>query len=396
MNNDFNPNNFGSNNENYNATQNQNNDFNANSQFAQNSQPNVGNSFCNNCGNQLQPGEKFCTKCGADVTQDTDVRCEQCGAIVPKGTNFCNACGAPVNKTQKAFCQFCGEKYDEGEAFCKKCGNKITQNNFFGNFAGTKPAGGTKKNDMLIKDFSNPITRFSIISIALVVLMFIFAFTTTFSFKMSLNKRELKEQLSEQYDSDEIDEMLEKYEENIEDTLEESEEELNDEAEMNHFKPFDMLDDKDYDEMIESLEESIEDAEDYLDKDELKSMKKLLRDIKFDRAFSIIASIVNVIAFIGMLALLILPLVNVPVKFKIAPKLPIIYAVYSLVYTIIIILLSNSLFTDLMGAMGNGYGKVMSVTTWLSVTGWIYVALAVALIVVSVLTNKKRKELKMD
>lgn len=372
MNNDFNPNNFGSNNENYNSTQNQNNDFNTNSQFAQNSQPNAGNSFCNNCGNQIQPGEKFCTKCGADVTQDTNVHCEQCGAILPKGTNFCNACGAPVNKTQKAFCQFCGEKYDKGEAFCKKCGNKITQNNFFGNFTGTTPA----KNDMLIKDFSNPITRFSIISIALVVLMFIFAFTTTFSFKASIDTSDLDENVSKYIDED----YIKKAEDEINKNLNDEDNKL----EMNLFKPFDMLDDKEYDDIIEELEDS--DKDDY---------NKLGRDMKFNRTFGIIASIVNVIAFIGMLALLILPLINIPVKFKFAPILPFIYAVCSLVYTMITIFLSNSLFSNLIEVMGGSMmgGVSVKIGAWLSVTGWIYVALAVALIVVSQIMNKKKAEM---
>ena len=380
MNNDFNPNNFGSNNENYNSTQNQNNDFSTNSQFAQNSQPNAGNSFCNNCGNQIQPGEKFCTKCGADVTQDTNVHCEQCGTIVPKGTNFCNACGAPVNKTQKAFCQFCGEKYDKGEVFCKKCGNKITQNNFFGNFAGANPAGGAKKNDMLIKDFSNPITRFSIISIALVVLMFIFAFTTTFSFKASIDTSDLDEDVSKYIDEADIKEA----ENEINKSLNNEDNKL----EMNLFRPFDMLDD---DEELGGIIEEFEDS----DKDDYN---KLAREMKFDRTFGIIASIVNVIAFIGMLALLILPLINIPVKFKLAPILPFIYAVCSLVYTMITIFISNSLFSNLINVTtGSMMGGVsIKIGAWLSVTGWIYVALAVALIVVSKILNKKKAEMNQN
>ena len=131
MNNDYNPNNLGSSNVDYNATmsfdsapQEPTNNFTENA--APIEQPTVGGNFCNNCGNKIQPGEKFCTKCGTNLVQAENLRCEQCGTPIMAGANFCNACGASVNKTQKMFCQFCGEKYEEGEIFCKNCGNILT------------------------------------------------------------------------------------------------------------------------------------------------------------------------------------------------------------------------------------------------------------------------------
>ena len=82
--------------------------------------------FCNNCGNQLQEGQRFCAKCGAEAAQAAPAVCEKCGAELVEGAKFCNVCGTAVAGQKSMFCQFCGQKFEEGETFCGKCGNKLS------------------------------------------------------------------------------------------------------------------------------------------------------------------------------------------------------------------------------------------------------------------------------
>ncbi len=77
--------------------------------------------FCQNCGEQLQPGAKFCTNCGTPIgqTENTNTstnfndastkkqeyvgtirKCPSCGAEVPAFAVTCPACGHELNDTK--------------------------------------------------------------------------------------------------------------------------------------------------------------------------------------------------------------------------------------------------------------------------------------------------------
>jgi len=81
--------------------------------------------FCNNCGSQLQDGQRFCANCGAEQPQTAPAVCEKCGNKIVEGAKFCNVCGTPVAGKKAMFCPYCGQKFEEGETFCAKCGNKL-------------------------------------------------------------------------------------------------------------------------------------------------------------------------------------------------------------------------------------------------------------------------------
>lgn len=55
--------------------------------------------FCNNCGNQINEGEKFCTQCGTPVPQER--LCPSCQAKLPDGAIFCGQCGTKVGEAPK-------------------------------------------------------------------------------------------------------------------------------------------------------------------------------------------------------------------------------------------------------------------------------------------------------
>ena len=343
MNNNFNPNNFGSNNGNSTATQSQNSDFNANTQFAQQSQQNSGNSFCNNCGSKIQAGQKFCVKCGTQINQSETVHCEKCGATVPNGTNFCNACGAPINKTQKMFCQFCGEKYEEGQTFCKKCGNKITKsNNIIENFtnfkstntqsANTKSAKPNYKNanasGALINDLSHPVTKYHLIMLGIVLLMFIFSFIPAFSFEVEVLG------MSNKKVNDTVDEFIP----------------------INIMSPFAFV-------------------EDYTEFDD---------DLESVATFSAIIATIQTAAFIFTFAVLLLPLIKPTNKGGLSKVIPIIFSICAVLYTWAL----TGLFGPMLGDASSGIAKAS-----LNFAGWMYIILAVALFVTTILANKKKKEL---
>lgn len=46
---------------------------------------------CNNCGHQLNEGDKFCSQCGTPVPQEK--RCSKCQAILADDDIFCSQCG---------------------------------------------------------------------------------------------------------------------------------------------------------------------------------------------------------------------------------------------------------------------------------------------------------------
>ena len=374
MNNDYNPNNLGSSNVDYNATmsfdsapQEPTNNFTENA--APIEQPTVGGNFCNNCGNKIQPGEKFCTKCGTNLVQAENLRCEQCGTPIMAGANFCNACGASVNKTQKMFCQFCGEKYEEGEIFCKNCGNKITKSEgFFGGFTSTTANGASHSSALPIQKMSSRVKTLNFIAIGLVVLMFIFSLLPAFTlkFKMDVDKDKLTKEERKQ----------------IEEILEEGNETLNDEFEMNIFHPYKTLNEDD--ETADGIE-ALQDSTD-------KKMSKLGDKLSLSATLSVVFAIVQAIAFVGMLALLILPLVK-PVEIKILSILPIIFSACAIIYSVAIIFWTNGLFKDVIKILGLGDIGVgfEGINTYFSITGYIYLALAVALCVVTIITNVKKK-----
>ena len=377
MNNDYNPNNLGSSNVDYNATmsfdsapQEPTNNFTENA--APIEQPTVGGNFCNNCGNKIQPGEKFCTKCGTNLVQAENLRCEQCGTPIMAGANFCNACGASVNKTQKMFCQFCGEKYEEGEIFCKNCGNKITKSEgFFGGFTSTTANGASHASALPIQKMSSRVKTLNFIAIGLVVLMFIFSLLPAFTLKLNVDLGKNK------------DELTKEERKQIEETLEEANETLNDEFEMNIFHPYKTLNEDD------ETADGIERLQDSTD----KKMSKLGDKLSLSATLSVVFAIVQAIAFVGMLALLILPLVK-PVEIKILSILPIIFSACAIIYSVAIIFWTNGIFEDLMKILGDAVnldGYKSTINTYFSITGYIYLALAVGLCIVSILTNVKTK-----
>lgn len=58
---------------------------------------------CNNCGADVEPGQKFCINCGSkieqpaeSVSETTDKFCVNCGAELVPGAKFCVNCGAHV------------------------------------------------------------------------------------------------------------------------------------------------------------------------------------------------------------------------------------------------------------------------------------------------------------
>lgn len=56
--------------------------------------------FCQNCGVQLEPGEKFCHQCGAQVTdavEEVNTVCPKCGTAVEAGEKFCPSCGTALS-----------------------------------------------------------------------------------------------------------------------------------------------------------------------------------------------------------------------------------------------------------------------------------------------------------
>ena len=339
MNNDFNPNNSNSFNGNSTTTENPNNNFNANTQ-----QPNFGVTFCNNCGNQIQEGQKFCVKCGTPVNQSENTRCEKCGATVPNGTNFCNACGAPISKTQKMFCQFCGEKYEEGQTFCKKCGNKVVKSNIIENFTNIKStnaqsasAKSTKPNynrakapGVLLNDLSHPITKFHLIMVGIVVLMFIFSFLPAFSFDVEVFGLSSSK----------------------------ANKAVNDEVTINIMSPFACV-------------------EDYKDAGD---------DFEMVAGLTAVIATIQTAAFVVTFLVLFLPLIKPTTKSGLSKVIPIVFSICAVLYTWAL----TGMFGPLMGDVSDG-----SVTASLNFAGWMYIILAIALFVTTILANKKKKELSV-
>ena len=82
--------------------------------------------FCNNCGNQLQDGQRFCSKCGKEHAPAEAITCPACGSTVDAGAKFCNHCGAPVQGEEKEFCPHCGRPMQENTS-SGRVQTKITQ-----------------------------------------------------------------------------------------------------------------------------------------------------------------------------------------------------------------------------------------------------------------------------
>lgn len=91
--------------------------------------------FCNNCGNQLQDGQRFCSKCGKEHALAEAITCPACGSTVDAGAKFCNNCGAPVQGAEKKFCPHCGRPMQENTSsghdqtkITQLLGNKLAPN----------------------------------------------------------------------------------------------------------------------------------------------------------------------------------------------------------------------------------------------------------------------------
>ena len=331
MNNDYNSNNFNSSNGYSNSTTGYDQPFQTqnNDFYAKEEKPNFGSNFCNNCGNKIQPNEKFCTKCGADLNQAESSNCEQCGAPIVKGTNFCNSCGAPVSKTQKMFCQFCGEKYEAGETFCKKCGNKINKAE---SFFGNNT--NVRSNNTSIHSSSMPIYNLSnpITKLHLVlvgIVLLMFIFSFIPAFSFDVDMGG--------YSSSAVNKT-------VDDILE-----------INIMNPFSSFD----------------------------KFKELDDDVEFVANLGVLIAIVQSAAFIGTFAVVLLPLLK-PTKSKLSNFIPIIFSICALIYTFLLILLFGAILEESSDGM---------TTAEPTFAAWAYIILAIALIVTTIITNKKKKEL---
>lgn len=56
--------------------------------------------LCNNCGNQINEGDKFCTQCGTPVPQER--LCPSCQTKLADNANFCPQCGTKVSDAPQA------------------------------------------------------------------------------------------------------------------------------------------------------------------------------------------------------------------------------------------------------------------------------------------------------
>lgn len=111
--------------------------------------------FCLNCGNRLNDGDRFCFKCGAKTgggdTTITEVGesevpgaavCSKCGAKALPGDRFCGSCGAeigdskaPVSRAEqraehkgvssKTTCSRCHAEVLKSDYVCFHCGNRL-------------------------------------------------------------------------------------------------------------------------------------------------------------------------------------------------------------------------------------------------------------------------------
>ena len=161
---------------------------------------------CTKCGSALAPGSSFCPACGTAYQEEKKEtapqapRCPKCGSAIAPGGKFCPACGTAYQEEKKGTapqaprCTKCGNMLEPGTKFCPACGT--VQDN------GTVPVTGKargKRNGLdtagyvcmllaillqwgtpsasdwhpgsgtSIEEFSNQITTYNIMSIALLV-----------------------------------------------------------------------------------------------------------------------------------------------------------------------------------------------------------------------------------
>ena len=331
MNNDYNSNNFNSSNGYSNSTTSYNQPFQTQNDnfYAANQQPNIGSNFCNNCGNKIQPGEKFCTKCGANLNHSQSLNCEQCGAPIVKGTNFCNVCGSPVNKTQKMFCQFCGEKYEAGEAFCKKCGNKINKNESFFGSSTGTRSSNTSIQSTSMPNYNLPNSIKGLHLILVCIVLLMFICSLMPVFS---------------FDVDVFGYSFNNVNQTVDDLLA-----------TNIMNPFSSV----------------------------YEISELNDNIKFYAELGVFFVIIQLIAFIITFIVVLHPLIK-PTKSTLSKFIPIIFSICAILYTFWVILIIGS-------TIEQGTNEI--ITAEPTFAAWAYIILAIALIVTTIITNKKKKEL---
>jgi len=293
------------------------------------------NSACSNCGNQLQPSEKFCTKCGA-----------------------------PAEQAPKNFCKVCGTPYKQGTAFCTTCGNNLINTDTKNNSKNAQTLANqereltsrstTKKSSI----FSHPTAIFHIISIVLIAIIFICALLPAFTFKATLD--------ADSYEKN-IDRLTKKAQKEAQEEVYNINEELNDSVQITLFHPFQFLSDE-----ISANDESV-----------------FGTLVKTAYTLSIICAVIQAIAYLGTILTLVLALFK-PINVKVAKVFPIIGSICAIIYSLFVF----AFFTFVIKLAFN-YSYYIKINTSLTTASIIYLLSAIALFVITIISNKKKKELSV-
>lgn len=87
--------------------------------------PDIQNTKCPKCNNELPADAKFCLKCGTKIEKllENEMICPHCGKKTQKG-KFCIECGGKLQMT----CPNCGKEAPNDAKFCLECGQRLEDN----------------------------------------------------------------------------------------------------------------------------------------------------------------------------------------------------------------------------------------------------------------------------
>lgn len=213
-----------------------------------------------------------------------------------------------------------------------------------------KPNSGKPSNKSL-----KTLTVFHAVSIALVVATFIFAIFPAFSFKFTF--------------TDDYDDYSKKEIEETEETVNET---IGDILKINFLHPLSVLNDDEFKDALGIDEPSSDDYD-------------ILGTAHY---VSLLIAVVQSLFFIGTLAALSFALFK-PLNSGAARILPMILSICSIIYSILLFALLKGLIFFTQGMIDVG-----EIQVFLTFSGWAYLILSIALLVITIIANKNKKKLK--
>ena len=217
---------------------------------------------------------------------------------------------------------------------------------------------GSKK---LSNDNLKKLTTLHAASIALVLVMFIFALLPAFTFKVTVDADEING-----YSDNDIDEELESREKELNDAI-------NDLLKINLLHPLSLLESEKLTDMLGIDEPSSEDVD------------ILSIGYNISLGFAIIQSLF----FLGTIVALVFALLK-PQGVKVARVLPMILSICGIIYSLLFLAMFKVGVYFLGGTIDEAKLDVL-----LTFAGWAYLIASIALLVVTVTTNKTKKRLKI-